>query len=247
MREKLQEVRWVFSTQRNRAWIWFLVAMFLLARNTMVAQDKPTELASEPLHQLILGNSSARVFRLTLQPQESTLRHRHSGFYMYLSVGPSTVSNEVAGRKPVISELGDGDLRTSKGGFSLSERNIGDKPLDIVVIEPAKTKDAANFQSPMADFRYHEVAVGSLYEGTNVRAYELDMASGGRTELHLESYDRLTIALKDIDLRDQDEKGKSSEVHEKVGDVAWWPKGNTHATTNIGSEPARFITVEFAQ
>jgi hypothetical protein len=245
MRAEIREARGIVILRNN--WICLSIALFCVLAKALIAQEKPVELAREPHHRLLLENSSARIFRLTLQPQEATLRHRHSDFYLYLSVGPSTVSNEVKGRKPVISELGDGDLRTSKGGFSLTERNVGDKPLEIVVIETKGSGDAVSFQSPMANFRYHDTAVGSLYEGTNVRVYELDIASGGRTELHAEPYDRLTIALKDIHLRDQDEKGKESEIEEKTGDVAWWPKGKIHATTNVGGEPARFVTVEFAQ
>lgn len=229
------------------SWIWFSIALFCILAKTLIAQEKPFDLSREPHHHLLLENSSARVFRLTLQPHESTLPHRHSGFYMYLSVGPSTVSNEVKGRKPVISELGDGDLRTSKGGFSLTEQNVGDKPLEIVVIETKTSGGMTSFQSPMANFRYRNAAVGSLYEGANVRVYEMDIASGGSTELHVEPYDRLTIALQDIHLRDQDDEGKTSEIEQKAGDVAWWPKGKIHAITNVTSEPARLITIEFAQ
>jgi hypothetical protein len=139
--------------------------------------------------------------------------------------------------------LDAGEVRTSKGGFSLAERNISSVPAELIVVEALKS-DSPGFSEPMA-FRFHDSAQGELFESGTVRAYDMIMAVGGRTEKHKESYDRLLIALSDIDLREETEGQASSETKMRAGEVLWIPRGITHATTNVGQKQARFIVFEF--
>lgn len=202
------------------------------------------EIAGEPHHALLLCNSQARVFRLKLQPGEATLPHRHVMFYAFLSLRTVTIGNEVRGRQPVITRMEAGELHTSKGGFTIAERNDFSEPADLLVVEALKT-DAVGFSTPMGGFRYHDAAFGELFQASAVRGYTMRFAAGGRTEQHGENYDRLLIAVTDLNLREEVAGQPPSGLAMKAGEVRWIPRGRTHATTNAGAFPATLITLEF--
>lgn len=210
---------------------------------TQEPAEPPIDISKEPHHTLLLENPSVRVFRLKLEPNEATVVHRHSNFYAFVSLQPVNISNEVRGRQPVSTRLDPGEVRTSKGGFSLAERNISSVPAELIVVEALKS-DTSGFSEPMA-FRFHDTAQGELFESSAVRAYDMIMAVGGRTEKHKESYDRLLIALSDIDLREETEGQAPSETKMRAGEVLWIPRGLTHTTRNLGQTAAHFIVLEF--
>jgi quercetin dioxygenase-like cupin family protein len=217
---------------------------FVLAK----AQESPgkaIEIADEPHHSLLLQNDKVRVFHLKLQPGEATLRHRHSRYYVYLSLRPMTIANEVQGRQPVITRLEAGELHTSKGGFILAERNNSPEPADLFVIEATKAS-SEGFATPMGGFRFHDTAFGELFDAPVMRGYSMVVAVGGRTEQHTENYDRLLVAISDLNFRETVDGRAPAEFQLKAGDMRWVPRGMTHAITNIGASPAIFITLEFA-
>ena len=222
-------------------------AAMLLALIPAHAQEvlaKIFELADEPHHTLLLQNDEVRVFHLKLKPGESTLQHRHNRYYVYLSLGPVTISNEVHGRQPVITRLEAGELHTSKGGFILAERNNSSEPAELLVIEAIKTS-SEGFAIPMGGFRFHEAAFGELFDATVMRGYSMVVAVGGRTEKHTENYDRLLVATSDLHLRDTEDGHTPSEFQMKAGEIRWVPRGMIHSLTNVGTSPATFITIEF--
>jgi uncharacterized RmlC-like cupin family protein len=165
-------------------------------------------------------------------------------FYAFLSLRPVVIGNEVRGRQPVMTRIEAGELHTSKGGFTVAERNNSSEPADLLVIEALKA-NAGEFNSPMGGFRYHDAAFGELFQASAVRGYTMTIAAGGRTEQHGENYDRLLIAVSDLDFREDTASQSPSEFAMKAGEVRWIPRGQTHATTNIGASPATFITLEF--
>lgn len=209
------------------------------------AQTAPQlDMADEPHHSLLLKNERARVFRLALKPQEATLPHKHDAFYVYFSLRPTKVSNEVKGRTPVLIELEPDDVHMSKGGFTVAERNVSPEPTEVFVIETISVPKG-DFDTPPHAFRYHDSALGDLFETRGLRAYTVLLASGGRTEKHAEAYDRVMIALNDLTLLEDIAGRGREELSMKAGEVRWFPRGEIHATTNIGSSQAKFITFEF--
>lgn len=189
-----------------------------------------------------------KVLHLHLAPGEATERHQHTRPYIFVSLVPGKISNEVRGRTPKTSELEYGELRSSKGGFALAERNGGYAPLDLVVVELQKeVAPASQFTSEEADFKYHNVIVGHLLDGQGWRAYEINIASEGYTEKHLELYNRLMIAVSEVNLQmDVAAKGKSL-LQLQPGDVRWFEGGDTVSSVNKGNGPAKFIVIEFSR
>jgi quercetin dioxygenase-like cupin family protein len=204
----------------------------------------PVDISDEPHHTVLLEESAVRVFRLSLQPGEATVPHRHKNQYAYLSLRSVTIANEVRGRPPAIISIESGEVHTSKGGFTLAERNKSPEAADLVVVEALKS-DASGFATPIGGFPLHDAAFGELFQLPAMRAYTMTLAAGGRTEKHEENYDRLLIAVSDLTLREDVVGQPASELQMKAGDVKWLPRGVTHAITNVGASPATFITVEF--
>lgn len=210
------------------------------AQNALVA---PLDIADEPHHTVVVENSAIRVFRLRLQPGEATVPHRHRNLYAYLSLHSATIANEVQGRSPVIVNLDDGEVHTSKGGFTLAERNKSSEPADLLLIEALKP-DGGGFTTPIGGFRFHDAAFGELFQFPVMRAYTMTIASDGRIEKREENYNRLVIAISDLKLREEVAGQPFSELQMKAGEVKWFPRGVPHATTNLGASPATFITIE---
>jgi quercetin dioxygenase-like cupin family protein len=220
-----------------------LVSVLLLCPICARSQTAPVPLEKETHHTIAFQNDRVVVLHLHLQPGEATEYHRHRSFYAYFSLGAVTIANEVRGHPPVIAQMEPGELRTSRGGFNVAERNQSNDPADIFVVQPAKS-DGPGFPAPLT-MPMHDAGIVEQYNGPGMRAYTLGIAAGGRVEEPAEIYDSLMIALKDSDVR-EDIAGKAPEDWEmKAGETRWIPRGTTHSETNLGSAPAALIVFEF--
>jgi hypothetical protein len=221
-------------------------AVTILACATFRGQEGPSapvDISSEPHHTVVLENSAVRVFHLKLRPGEATKPHHHKNLYAYLSLYTVSIAAEVRGRPPVVVSLEAGEVHTSKGGFTLAERNKSPAPADLLVIEALRS-DGAGFATPIG-FHVHNAAYGELFEYPVMRGYSMNIAAGGRIEKRDDKYDRLIIALSDLKLREDMIGQPSSELQMKAGDIKWLDRGMGHATTNTATAPAAFITFEF--
>jgi quercetin dioxygenase-like cupin family protein len=222
-----------------------VTALFLYATpvKTQTGESVPVSIDKEPHHRLAFENERVRVFHVQLQPNEATKTHRHATFYAYFSPRPVTISNEVAGHAPVITQLERGELRTSKGGFNVAERNNSTEQADIFVVQPLKA-EGDGFPTPLAPDMHH-AGIIELYSGPTMRAHSVGIAPDGRLEERAEAYDSLVIALADSKIREVVSGGESADWNMKTGETRWIPKGTTHSETNIGSAPAALIVFEF--
>jgi co-chaperonin GroES (HSP10) len=222
------------------------VAILLLCPNlagSQTGETTPTAIDKEPHHSLVFENDRVRVFHLQLQPNEATKTHRHSTFYVYFSLQSLTISNEVAGHAPVIIQLEPGELRTSKGGFNVAERNNSNQQADIFVVQPLKA-DGDGFPTPLA-MHMHDVIIAEQYTGSNMRVYLMGIASGGRIEEHTEAYDSLVIALADSNIREVVPGQGPNNWSMKAGETRWIPRGTTHSEINMGAGPADLMVCDF--
>ena len=204
-----------------------------------------TTVDSEPHHKLLLQNDKVRVYRLELAKNKATSPHRHAAPYVFIALTPATIANEVHGRASVVSTLEYGELRSSKGGFTVAERNAGSEPLSLIVVEMAgevNRKDA--FPSPEADFRMRNAAVGHLFETNDWRGYEMDIASEGTIGSHNEDNDRLIVAISEVHLRNDVEGKGSTRFDLAAGEVAWVAGKESVSSVNLGADPARFVVIE---
>jgi hypothetical protein len=214
----------------------------ILARS-QADETTPIAIEKEPHHSLAFENDRVRVSHLQLQPGETTKTHRHPSFYAYFSLQSVTISNEVVGHAPVITQLEPGELRTSKGGFNVAERNKSNGQADIFVVQPLKS-DGDGFATPIA-IPMHDAGIIEQYAGPTMRVYSVGIASGGRLEEHTEAYDSLVIALADSNIRESLPGKEPVDWNMKAGETRWIPRGTTHSEINMGSAPAALIVFEF--
>jgi len=210
---------------------------------SQTGETAPIAIDKEPHHSLAFENDCVRVFHLQLQPNEATKTHRHSTFYAYFSLQSATISNEVVGHAPVITQLEPGELHTSNGGFNVAERNKSNQQADIFVVQPLKS-DGNGFPTPLA-MHVHDVMIAEQYAGSNMRVYLMGIASGGRIEEHTEAYDSLVIALADSNIREVVPGRGPNNWSMKAGETRWIQRGTTHSEINMGSGPADLIVLEF--
>jgi quercetin dioxygenase-like cupin family protein len=224
-----------------------LVLLVLLAQP---ATASAVELSSEPSHHLVLENPYVRVFKVEVAPHASTLMHWHGHDYIFVTLGPSEVSNEVMNKPAVTLKLQDGETRFVPGNFAHIAKNLSDKPFRNVTIE--LLQDEKYRQSPPRQWdedRGLQVLQGGtrdiLFVKDGVRVSEVQLQPNTVIPKHTHAGPHLVVALTDMTLRSEVEGKPPTTRDLKAGEAAWIPGNLTHTVTNIGKTEAKFITIEF--
>ncbi len=223
----------------------------LLAAIVIHAQDtSEVELTAEPHHHLALENKYVRVFQVEVPPRDATLMHTHHHDYVYVTLGASQVENDVKGKPPVTLKLQDGEARFVAGNFAHIARNLADTPFRNVTVELLQD-EAAHKTPPVKwdeDRGLHVFTGGTqdiIFVQDGVRVSETELQPGATLPSHHHSGPHLLIAVSDLQMRsDVVGQGPMPGIF-KSGDVKWLPGGYTHTLTNVGKQPAKFVTLEF--
>jgi quercetin dioxygenase-like cupin family protein len=228
----------------KRALFFFLLVPFLSARTTT-----EVEITAEPSHHLALENEYVRVFKVEVAPHASTLLHRHRHDYIYVTLGDADVSNEVEDKAPMDVKLADGDTRFTPGNFAHIAKNLSDQPFRNLTIELMQDEKLRQMPSHWPEETGEKTFSGGrskiLFVKDGVRVSEVDLEPRATVPSHHHNGPHLLVAISDLDLRsDVDGMGPMPGKF-KSGDVKWLPGGYTHTLTNVGKNPARFVTVEF--
>jgi quercetin dioxygenase-like cupin family protein len=231
-----------------------LLSLFLICSTVLLAAQAAApgevEITAEPGHHLALENEYVRAFKVEVPPHAATLMHRHRHDYVFVTLGPSQVSNEVAGKTPVTLNLQDGETRFAPGNFAHIARNLSDQPFRNVTVELMQDEQARKNPPPKWD---EERGLNVLNGGTRhilfvqdgVRASEIELQPGGSIPRHHHAGPHLVVAVTDLNVRsDVEGKGASTKTL-TAGDIAWVPGGFTHTLTNVGKLEAKFVTLEF--
>ncbi|HWZ84215.1 MAG TPA: hypothetical protein VNW47_16425 [Terriglobales bacterium] len=227
-----------------------LLALLLTFPLAVMAAAPEVEITSEPSHHLAVENEYVRAFQVEVAPKAVTLLHRHRHDYLFVTLGDSHVSNEVADRTPVDLKLADGETRFTAGDFAHIARNLSDQPFRNVTIELLQDEKMRTAPSPWpmegGDREFPGVHVKVLFVRDGARVSAVELAPGATVPSHHHDGPHLLVAVSDLELR-SDVEGKSPMPAQlKSGAVKWVPGGFTHTLTNVGKLPARFVTVEFA-
>jgi quercetin dioxygenase-like cupin family protein len=226
------------------------LSVALLLALTAAAPPPEVEITAEPSHHLALQNQYVRVFQVEVAPHAATLLHRHRHDYVFVTLGASEISNEVAGKPAVTLKLQDGEVRASDGGFAHIARNLAATPFRVVAVELLQDDQAHATPPPKWD---DDRSLQILHAGTQeilfvkdgVRVSETELQVAGSVPKHHHTHPHLVIAVTDLLLRN-DVVGKgASNVEMKSGDIKWIDAGVTHSITNVGAGQAKFVTLEF--
>jgi quercetin dioxygenase-like cupin family protein len=228
----------------------FTLALLLIFPLAVIAAAPEVEITSEPSHHLAFENEYVRAFRVEVAPNATTLLHRHRHDYLFVTLGDSHVSNEVADKPPVDLKLADGETRFTPGNFAHAARNLSDQPFRNVTIELLQDEKMRTAPSPWpmegGDREFPGVHVKVLFVRDGARVSAVEIAPGATVPSHHHDGPHLLVAVSDLDLRSDVEGKGPMPAQFKSGAVKWVPGGFTHTLTNVGELPARFVTVEFA-
>jgi len=226
--------------------VLFLLTLipFLLAQTTT-----GVEITAEPSHHLALENEYIRAFQVEVAPHAATLMHRHRHDYVYVTLGDAHLSNEVEGKPPAEVKLSDGDTRFSAGNFAHIARNLSDQPFRNVTIELMQDEKLRQTPPHWPEESGEKTFPGGrskiLFVKDGVRVSEVDLEPGAVVPSHHHDGPHLLVAVTGLDVRSDVEGMGPMPGKFKSGDIKWLPGGYTHTLTNVGKNPARFVTVEF--
>jgi hypothetical protein len=222
----------------------FFLPILLLLSFLLVAQtESGVEITSEPSHHKSFENEYVRVFRVWVQPHASTLLHRHRHDYVFVTLGDADISNEVEGKSPVEAKLADGETRFVSGNFAHVARNLSDQPFRNVTIELLQDEQMRSAVPHWTEESGEENFPGGhgkiLFVKDGVRVSSVDLEPG--TQLPKEDFKgpTLLVAINQMQLSN----GRTHREELTPGAQLW--SDGPLAKTNVGKQPARFITLEF--
>ena len=209
------------------------------------------EITAEPHHHLAFENASVRVFQVDLPPHAETLMHWHHHDYINVTLGASEVVNAVQGKDPVTIKLQDGETRFSPAPFAHIARNASDQPfrnLAIEILDDAKLRQST---AKWDEERGLDILQGGtaqiLFVKDAIRVTEFALQPDGVVPMHHHTGPHLLVAVSDLDLREKYlvDVHPSDPGRSRSGDLKWLTGGYSHAITNVGPHPAKFVTLEF--
>jgi quercetin dioxygenase-like cupin family protein len=229
-----------------------LVSIPVLSR-PLLAQSGEVEITSEPHHHLVFENELIRVFRVEVPAGETTLMHRHNHDYVYVTLGASDLENRIQGKPAARIQLQDGETRFTAGNFAHAVRDLASTPfrnITVELLQDAKTRDAPSpWDTAKNEDRSLQVLAGGtqqiLFVKDAVRVAETELEPGGMIPRHHHNGPHLVVAVTDLHLRSQVEGKDPVTLNANVGDSKWIDGGFTHTLTNVGQQPAKFVTIEF--
>jgi quercetin dioxygenase-like cupin family protein len=229
----------------------FLILMAALFFAPTAAE---VEITAEPHHHLLLSNDQVRVFRVEVAPGSATLMHWHHHDYIYVTLGATELSNEVEGKPPVTMKLQDGETRFSPGPFAHLVRVSGSqvfRNITVELLQDDKLRHSPEHWDPAHPDE--DRGLNILHGGTEeilfvkdgVRATEFELQPGGVVPMHHHTGPHLLVAVSDLEIRSDVEGQGPMPGRFKAGDSKWLPGGYSHTITNVGQQPAKFVTLEF--
>ena len=215
------------------------------------------EITAEPHHHLTLENPYVRVFNVEVPSGAETQMHWHRHDYVYVTIGPSTIVNNIEGRPTATLPLADGETRFSPGPFAHAVRTVSPTPFRNITVEILQDEKLrhASLPSPWKETRGLEILNHGtkeiLFANNEVRATEYELQPDGMVPNERHTHPMLLIAVTDQDLFLNDPRvhdphePTTKSIHLPPGDSHWLPTGLIHPILNAAQHPAKFITLEF--
>jgi len=234
------------TIRRMKRQIFFCLITTLLAAQATAPE---VELSAEPHHHLTLENKYVRVYNVEVPPHTDTLMHWHRHDYIYVTLGPTEVVNEVKDKPPATIKLQDGETHFSPAPFAHIASNRSDQPFRNVTIEVVDDENLRHATAKWDEDRALETFPGGtqqiLFVKDGIRASEFELQSGGTVPKYHHTGPHLLVAVSDLDIRSDVEGMGPMPGHFKSGDSKWLPGNYSHTITNTATKPAKFVTLEF--
>jgi len=110
-----------------------IMAVDVLASSA--SRGVPAALDTVPGHKLVLENDIVKVYRVSVDPKQSTGVRSRTLPWLRISVSQSTISVQELGKNPETLETKPGDYRWHEGATTQSLENIGSTSYEAIEIE----------------------------------------------------------------------------------------------------------------
>ena len=203
------------------------------------------EMSDERAHDYLLENQYVYMVNLVLEPNAATRVHRHRHDFVAVATGGGQVSDEIAGKAPVVLKLKKGEVRFIEGGISHAVRNLGSAPFREVIIElkqddPAHKAAASKWEETGGIKTAGGARREILFVRDGVRVSTLLLAPGSVEPPRVHSAAEVLVAVSDLDVGKGDASAKL-----KAGEVQWRGGRYTGTLSNNGKQPAKMVLLEF--
>ncbi|HVZ17245.1 MAG TPA: hypothetical protein VG897_09020 [Terriglobales bacterium] len=218
------------------------------------APQLPVEsLHDSHVHQL-LSNSSVRVCRIDLEPGAETAMERHDHDFLVLSIGNNEFElTNPGGAYPMT--MNDGEVQVLKGHWPHRVVNKSKNALHLVEVEsmveisPERAICGLGSQSctgaKFAKDDTTDYVESTLFMTPSMRLAKVEIQPTAGMPEHGHTSSHLMIALNDQQLTNAIVAGSTSEISAHEGDPTWVGGQIVHRLLNRGSQPARFLTIEW--
>lgn len=209
-------------------------------------KDDAIEAAAEPNHHLAVDNWYTHAFKVELEPDKATVKHRHPHDYVTVTIGYADLSNEVTGKEPAKVTQNHGDVRYIEGnGPSHVVHNLGATTFRNVTVEVLHDKDKAELSRWDLDHGSVTFPGGTrdiVMANAVVRVSKIELAPGAVLPKGQLVDHALFVALTDLDLR---EDSAARSVKLPLGDIKWDEGASQLKLANKSAKPAKFVLFEF--
>jgi len=209
-------------------------------------ESHPVPVANEPHHHQVLANDFVRVYAVQIPPHGSTLLHQHDRDYVVVHLSSGDVTNTPAGGDSKQSHVEAGGVQLVKAPLTHVVANSGEtvyENITVVILRASPLHPPGAV--PAGNFGGEGVLTRLLFENDVVRAWDTEIAPGGRQAHHMHLLPYLAIAVTGLNFSNVPDKGAAGTISHKAGDVAWMNAPYGHTLTNVSEQPARFIVLEF--
>lgn len=229
-----------------------VAGLLLLATAAWAQQQQPVEITSEPSHHLVLQNEYVRVFDVTVAPKVSTLIHRHTPDYLFVTLGDSDVVSARVGEKPAELQLKDGEVRYTPGNFAHAAINKSDLPFHNITIELLKPStgvvnctEACAISMPCSDqTKVHCPSQVSRISSDQWTVSLVTLPPSTHWEVSRQTR-YLMIAVSELDLSSRTNILGTESIMRSPGGWAWMDASEPYTLVNNSKKAAKFVTLEF--
>lgn len=215
------------------------------------APPRAGDLRAEPHHRLLFENEHMRAYRLELPPGGATARHPHAHASLLIALEESdlVLSGGVRSQR---ATLAPGQMQVLVGGGGREERNASQAPLRALAVELLHGLGEEEVLCGLdrgacptvgqSDLRRGGYSVSTLFETRRVRVTETILDPGAGFYPSPQAAEYLVVPLTESRLREQVDRWIPT-VHRLQPGLVEWEAAAERALTNLGEQPARFLTI----
>lgn len=220
-------------------------------------EEQAIDVSADPAAKVVFENDQTRVLHVHLDPNASSLLHRHPRDYILIAVG-DIHTRAVWGRNEAREQqMSAGQMDVIKVPVVHQIINQSETPYDVLIVElkagfhPENIvcglgrrgcrAETGDLQDPSQQY-----SISMLFDTDAVRVFEITIGPGAHLPERTEKYAGLRIALADLTLQDTiTGQPGARTIKQPRGNVQWFQPEGAHVFTNPTDREAHYYWIEF--